>query len=199
MGRELGTLRFLMWAMLTTFGSNATFLAAMQGLSGSTSGRRFHYFHFLASQGLWPLLMVCITLRSLLYPNVLVDVFGLIKVSNIWYPFGLAAGLSLNTAVQWDCFTSIGYTYISKALKLEKWLLPSSATVQRVERWIGTRVLQRGLFGGMWLQSDGRHISAPDNYRTDFNSRRRNFEETPNTTSSARRDNFRFFEGQGHR
>eukprot|EP00928_Gymnodinium_smaydae_P074287 TRINITY_DN57350_c0_g1_i1.p1 TRINITY_DN57350_c0_g1~~TRINITY_DN57350_c0_g1_i1.p1 ORF type:complete len:311 (-),score=54.70 TRINITY_DN57350_c0_g1_i1:52-927(-) len=156
--RELGTTRFLCWSVLTSCLTNAVFLAMMQGLSavGSKSSRGWSW---LSNQGLWPLLMTCVTVRSLRLPNAPpANVLGVVDVPHRWYPLSLSIGLSLlGGSVQWDSFAALCYAYVSEAVGLDKQLLPSRRSCERFEGLLAKLgVFWRGrVLGGAWVPAPG--------------------------------------------
>lgn len=151
--RELGSTRFLAWAALTAGLANAAFLAFMKGLSNSgTKGA-----YYVANQGLWPLVTVCMTLRALERPDAMVKVFNIAEVPGRWYPFSFAVGLSaLRGSMQWDMLASIAVGHAYRHFGLEALLLPG----RRFAAWLESRWPPRGrgplgaLLGGAWVPAE---------------------------------------------
>merc|ERR1712048_1009349 len=113
----------------------------MQGLRLSSGSRPFEYVS-QTNQGLWPLIMTCVTLRSLKNPDAPANVLGFGMVLQRWYPLSLAAGLSLmGGSVQWDSFAAILFGHLYDVAWIEQRLLPSCARVQQIERRLPQRVL----------------------------------------------------------
>mmetsp|Transcript_137899 Transcript_137899/g.384552 ORF Transcript_137899/g.384552 Transcript_137899/m.384552 type:complete len:318 (-) Transcript_137899:162-1115(-) len=128
--RDLGSFRFLGWVLVTMGAVNLVFLAAMfiwTLLWGAE-------YWFSCNQGLWPLLMVCITLRSLASPGEPMSVCGFAYVPNRWFPVVVAAVLSVcSGAILWDVAAALAVGYAHGPLQLES-LLPSTACAASVER-----------------------------------------------------------------
>mmetsp|Transcript_58866 Transcript_58866/g.137065 ORF Transcript_58866/g.137065 Transcript_58866/m.137065 type:complete len:317 (+) Transcript_58866:60-1010(+) len=128
--RDLGSCRFLGWALVATGAVNTVFLTAML-LLGVAVGTNYE---FLCIQGLWPLLVVCITLRAMANPREPVSVCGLTYVPNRWYPVVLAVVLSaLSRRVLWDVAAALVVGYVHASLQLES-LLPSPTCAASLER-----------------------------------------------------------------
>uniref|UniRef100_A0A7S1AVV0 Derlin n=1 Tax=Noctiluca scintillans TaxID=2966 RepID=A0A7S1AVV0_NOCSC len=144
--RELGTTRFVLWSLLTGFGSNLVFLGAMRLLvSSSADSSRLQ---FSCNQGLWPLAIVCLNLKLLKHP-------GDVHIVSVFAPRTLLSAFVtcsvLSGSIQWSSFASLGYSYIQHWLKFEDRLLPSADVVRRIERGCARRLVSRGLLGGAWL------------------------------------------------
>lgn len=130
---ELGSTRFLVWLLLTTSVVNASFLFAMALLSYTVNPQYWLSYN----QGLCPLLMVCITLRSLASPREPAAVLGIVYVPSRWYPVVLGAVLStLSGGVLWDVTAALAVGYFYTSLQLDR-LLPSVARAEWLERgWL---------------------------------------------------------------
>jgi len=149
--RNLGSLRFLSWTLFATCGTNLLFLALMQLLraaSDSRSGRDYRFFH---NQGLWAMIMVCVTMRSLKNPDARANVLGMAEVRHKWYPLCLVCGLSLlGGSVQYDSVSAMAYGYVHESLHLDN--LVSCALARGFERrGLGRLLARRGLLGGAWV------------------------------------------------
>lgn len=182
--RELGSLRFLLWTVLANVGSNAFFLGFMHLLRLALGPKQEMRYRFQPNAGLWPLIMVCVTLRSLRSPEAPADVLGVVTVRNRWYPFGLATGLSvLGATVQWDSFAAIAYGHAYSSLGIERFL--PLRTAHLLERHLERRtdLRRRGLLGGSWVPPPGFAGDGPSG---------------PGTRAVSGRD-FHLFGGQGHR
>ncbi|CAE8630493.1 unnamed protein product [Polarella glacialis] len=120
--RDLGSCRFLVWALLVTIVVNLCFLA-MMFLLDATVGPG-HQFWLNSNQGLWPLVIVCITLRSLASPRDPVGVFGMFFVPSRWYPLVLAGLLSLlSGSILWDVLAALAVGYAHDSLRLDRLIL----------------------------------------------------------------------------
>jgi len=146
--RDLGSCRFLGWALATVGAVNVIFLVEMAVLSLLVdAGYQLH-----CSQGLLSLLVVCITLRSLASPREPVSVFGLAYVPSRWYPVVLFSVLSvLSGGILWDVAAALAVGYAQSSLRVES-LLPSLERASSLERLCPCRGLRR-LAGraGTWV------------------------------------------------
>jgi len=157
--RELGTLRFLVWTMLTHMGTNIFFLLSMLLLRRTSDRRTKRRYNLFCNQGLWPIIMVCATLSALKNPDVIVNVLGMAEVRARWYPISLVSALSLmNGSVQWDSCAAMAYGYAHESLKLGRRGLPSEARMRTLETRLCRRLLYQGILGGKWIP-----ISGPSN------------------------------------
>lgn len=153
--KSLGSLRFLVWAFLSTGGTNAVFLLLMKLLSPlGVCGTRF-----FVNQGLWPLILVGATTSALQGPNVPINLLGLVDVPSKWYPLSLGIGLSaLHGSVQWETFAAVAFGYAYGMLRLEERLLLSRRRARDLEeRWIPNLPgLLGAVLGGSWIPADPR-------------------------------------------
>lgn len=148
--QELGTTRFVLWSLLTGFGSNLVFLGAMRLLvSSSADSLRFRGS---CNQGVWPLTIVCVTLNLLRNPGDVhyMSVFGPVTSQRDLLTSFVALSV-LSGSVQWQSFTSLVYSFFQDWLKFEDRLLPSAEVVSRIERGCARRFVSRGLLGGAWV------------------------------------------------
>lgn len=149
--RDLGSSRFSAWLLLTAGAVNMVFLSTMALLTKSAGPQ----FFFATNQGLWPLLMVCITLRHLANPNEPVSVFGLAFVASKWYPVVLAVILSaLNGGFQWDVIAAMVVGYMHNVTRMER-LLPSPSQAARWEQSCLCSWIRRFVAPGSWVSACG--------------------------------------------
>mmetsp|Transcript_12779 Transcript_12779/g.22016 ORF Transcript_12779/g.22016 Transcript_12779/m.22016 type:complete len:205 (+) Transcript_12779:2-616(+) len=183
--KQLGSLRFLVWASFVVGGTNAAFLLGMQILSrlGQCDTR------FAVNQGLWPLILAVTTHQALERPNIQMQVLGLVDVPSRWYPFSLAVGLSvMQGAVQWETFAAIAFGYVYHKLRLEDRLLLSARSACKFEeRFPRIPGLLGALLGGAWITPNGLPPS------------RRGTGEHAERTAGNRGTRVNLFSGTGHR
>mmetsp|Transcript_96254 Transcript_96254/g.248933 ORF Transcript_96254/g.248933 Transcript_96254/m.248933 type:complete len:290 (-) Transcript_96254:299-1168(-) len=127
--RDLGSVRFLAWALLTTVAFNVVFLFSMLLLSVVDSRLWLN-----CNQGFWPLIVVCMTLRALMNPREPVSVLNVAYVPSRWYPAMMTVILSvLSGRILWDVCAALAVGYAHDALQLDQ-ILPSPSRVARWER-----------------------------------------------------------------
>jgi len=152
--RELGTLRFLVWTLLTHMGTNIFFLLSMLLLRRASNRGMKRRYNFLSNQGLWPTIMVCITSRALKNPDALVNVWGTV-IRARWYPISLVSALSLmNGSVQWDSCAAMAYGYAHESLDLGRRGLPSEARARTFEARFCPKLVCQGMLGGSWMPTN---------------------------------------------
>lgn len=194
--RSLGSLRFLAWVLFSASGANAMFLLLMKLLVQSGNSRvRFH-----TNQGLWPLIMVCVSLQSLDMPDVPVNVLGLMDVQSKWYPISLAiAHSALNGTVRWETFAAIAFGHAWKLLGLEGHMLPSSHFAAQAERrWVPQLPgLLGAILGGEWIPAGPR--APPRSWDPWQHIQSMIPRPSRNDADSDRHENFQLFGGPGHR
>jgi len=150
--QELGSSMLLLWALLVNGLVNAVFLLAMLCLGLAYHGTLQGEAYLQASSpGLWPLVMVSLTLRCLGDPQGSTGLWGLVQIPNRWYPICLTALFCLLSGVRilWNFAAAlvIGYSY--GIMRYER-LLPPRARVGRLE----DRCCARGgcaLLGAPWV------------------------------------------------
>jgi len=176
---ELGSLRYLVWLLLNSMGNNATFLLLVRLVARQLEGRSAEVH---TNQGLWSLSMLRLTSLAMEQPNSRVSFMGIVEVPAKLYPLALALGLSiLNGSIQWDTLAAIAYCHASRALQLERRLLPSRELADQIERrWPILPGILCGVLGGRWVPA------AP--------ARRRELPEP-----RPREAGFQLFGGRGHR
>jgi len=129
--KELGSTTFLIWIVLVNFMVNIVFLLLMFALSYIMGGM----YTMMNINGLWPMLMICITLRCLGDPNGSTSFWGLVQIPNKWYSICLAGFFCLLSGmrVMWDFVAAliVGYSYLP--LRLERFL-PSRTWASKAER-----------------------------------------------------------------
>lgn len=150
--RELGSCRFFGWALIMHGIVNIVYLCMALCLSKVLS----HHYWFSANQGLWPLLMVCITVQSLSSPHEPVSVFGLLYVQNHWYPVLLAFLLCmLSGGFLWDVIAALLVGYLYTALRLERFLIPVSTAVTLERNCLCSCIRRVVCHEGNWVPASG--------------------------------------------
>lgn len=144
--RELGSATFLAWLLVTNAFVDLLYITVAFALSLAWDPR---YKFFMMINGMWPLVMLALTLQSLSDPDGSSSFWGMITLPNRWYPVFIVGLFSLmNMRVMWDitCAVAVGYAY--RYLPLE-WLLPRRSRARALE----SRCLcgRRSLLGAPWV------------------------------------------------
>lgn len=120
--KELGSTIFIYWMFLMNLLVNLVYLAAMVLLY-----MVFKQPSYLSNSvhGLWPLVMLCLTLRLMGDPNGSTSFWGLVMIPNKWFPLCLVGFFMLlgGLTIQWELIAALaigyGYPYLPiKALLL---------------------------------------------------------------------------------
>jgi len=203
--KELGSLLTLLWMLLMNFATNVIFLALMF-LLAKTSNPQYAAF---PNQGLWPMLMICMTLQMMSNPGGATSFWGIVQIPNKWYPVCLVGFFSfLSQSVMWNLVAAIAIGYGYNYLQLDKFL-PSRVTVNKVEqRCCGART--RSILGGSWVRvsdtngfqvasEDRRYATVADLGRVGTSSTQLQDRTEAGSTGSATGNNFVMFTGSGQR
>lgn len=202
--KEMGSSIFLLWMFLINAMTGLAYLSIMFCFAtynhGNFNGLRYEY---QPMKGLWPLVMVNLTLTSLSDPDGSSSLWGLVQIPNKWYPIALVGFFSLlnGMKIQWSiaCAVAIGYAY--PKLRLER-CLPSRTKADRLEQ----RCCANGRCG--FLERLTKASWVPASSTSDFGAdtgRGGGFwggsaEESPAPSSSGGRGgNFTAFAGSGNR
>lgn len=89
--QEYGTLKFLTWYVLS-----ATFIGSLYIIVAVLMAQFDPLWYMMPCNGLWPMLVLAMTLRSLAQPpDAATSLFGFIQLPMRWYPLALIAFFSL--------------------------------------------------------------------------------------------------------
>mmetsp|Transcript_92241 Transcript_92241/g.264363 ORF Transcript_92241/g.264363 Transcript_92241/m.264363 type:complete len:337 (+) Transcript_92241:75-1085(+) len=150
--RELGSLTFFLWLLLVNVAVNVLFLIMVAVVCAAWDPR----FYFIGNSGLWPIIIVLLSLHLLADPEGSTSFWGLVSVPNKWYPLFFVVVFSLmNALILWNHVAAIAVGYVAflrPALSLER-LLPSQSRVTAWERHCCSQ--PRQLLGGSWLPASG--------------------------------------------
>lgn len=185
--RLYGSAAFLCWLMVTSMMVTLVYLLLSVVLSNKD----------VEIQGLWPMVMVAMTLRSLEKPDDLLDIFGLLQVANKWYPIFFLAFCSLISGrVLWELVAALIVGFLHIRLKLET-LVVGRPWVAALERCFCSRPCSRGL-GGVWVPAGGSPLGSADmeGGSSGFVFSRGHGSGAPREPD---RNAFRTFQGAGHR
>lgn len=134
--KDMGSFLFLLWMFLINAVTSLAYLSIMFCFAAYNHGT-FNETRYMYQplRGLWPLIMVCLTLNSLSDPDGTSSFWGLMQIPNKWYPIALVAFFSLlnGMSIQWSilCAVAVGYAY--PKLRLERFL-PSRTKADRLEQ-----------------------------------------------------------------
>lgn len=151
--RELGSCTFAFWLALASCAQNLIFLFFMGALCALETSK-----HYLShNQGLWPLLMVVLSMQMLSDPEGVQNVWGVVQVPNKWYPAALVAFFCLlNQGIMWAFIAGIAVGYLAfvrPSLHIDR-ALPSISQVDRIEQKVCGG--HRSCWGGSWLPVSSR-------------------------------------------
>ncbi|CAE7431362.1 mcb, partial [Symbiodinium necroappetens] len=147
--QELGSLRFLVWLLVNTGGSNLFFLFLMSLLQKQgrySADLRMNY-------GLWSIGLCALTQHALDLPDMRTNLLGLVEVPYKWYPLSITVALSVfSGSVQWETLSAVSFAYLWRALSLDRVFLPSRETAQKLEAKVRVPVAGlASLLGGRWV------------------------------------------------
>ncbi|CAE7817733.1 mcb [Symbiodinium sp. CCMP2456] len=199
--KEMGSTTFLLWMFLINTLTSLLYLPVMFCL-----GMYYHmqpYYYHQSLRGLWPMIMVCLTLSALSNPDSSTNFWGLVKIPNRWYPLALTGlFMLLNGKIMWNFLVALAIGYGYPKLRLER-LLPSKTRVDRLEQKC-CRGGRCQLLGTSWIPA-----ATTSSYDLDvqIDRRYRNFSDFGNTdatnsttaTSGAAGGQFVAFGGSGNR
>eukprot|EP00747_Dinoflagellata_sp_TGD_P111717 gnl/TRDRNA2_/TRDRNA2_171286_c0_seq3.p1 gnl/TRDRNA2_/TRDRNA2_171286_c0~~gnl/TRDRNA2_/TRDRNA2_171286_c0_seq3.p1 ORF type:complete len:372 (-),score=64.28 gnl/TRDRNA2_/TRDRNA2_171286_c0_seq3:199-1221(-) len=203
--KELGSFTFLCWQMLVSGCVNALFLIIMFVLK-HVGGDEAAMYEVYPNQGMWPMIMVCIALRSLDDPTGSTSFWGIMQIPNKWYPVAIACFFSLmSMRILWEVVaaTIVGYMY--SRMRIERFL-PSKSRTNRLEQRMCTE--HRLCLGGTWITAmntpgfdlevgDRRYATLSDFGRAGAGDRE--LSSNPREGSSSSTQNFTAFSGHGNR
>jgi len=190
--QELGSLRFLVWLIVNTGGSNLFFLFLMSLLQKQgrySADLRMNY-------GLWSIGLCALTQHALDLPDMRTNLLGLVEVPYKWYPLSITLALSVfSGSVQWETLSAVTFAYLWRALSLDRVFLPSRETAQKLEAKVRVPVAGLvSLLGGRWVPA------APPGWRRGVEVPRSGAPSASRDTGgTGRNDEFQLFGGQGHR
>ncbi|CAE7267078.1 APC10 [Symbiodinium necroappetens] len=176
--KEMGSTTFLLWMFLINTLTSLLYLPVMFCL-----GMYYHmqpYYYHQSLRGLWPMIMVCLTLSALSNPDSSTNFWGLVKIPNRWYPLALTGLFTLiNGRIMWNFLVALAIGYGYPKLRLER-LLPSKTRVDRLEQKC-CRGGRCQLLGTSWIPA-----ASTSSYDLDvqIDRRYRNFSDFGNTDAT---------------
>mmetsp|Transcript_73435 Transcript_73435/g.215368 ORF Transcript_73435/g.215368 Transcript_73435/m.215368 type:complete len:351 (-) Transcript_73435:241-1293(-) len=206
--QELGSSMLLCWTLVMNALVNLVYLLIngliwmVYSVIGKGGGERYLEEYI---SGLWPLIMVSLTIRGLRDPQGSTSFWGFVQIPNKWYPICLVAFFCLLSGMRilWNLIAAlvIGYTY--GVVQYER-LMPSRVRLRRLEeRCCSSR--NRGLLGASWVpvtQTAGYEAEAAGRRYSNFGgaelaSRGRDAQQS--SAGSPSRASFEAFSGSGTR
>lgn len=150
--RELGSTTFLLWLMLINAATNMIFLS----FAGVLCLLWNPGFASAANSGLWPLIILNMSMNMLADPSGTSNFWGFFEIPNKWYPLCFVGIFSLfNGQVLWNLVAAVTFAYMQArfaAVNPER-LLPSTSRVDGLEKRVcGQR---QGFLGGIWIGAGG--------------------------------------------
>lgn len=145
--RALGSTTFVCWLMVISTLMSSIFIVMMLLLSPLLGP----VYLAMPIQGLWPVIMVCLSLRSLSKPDEQSNFWGVVQIPNKWYPVLLTVFFSLMSGrIMFDFVAAIGVGYMYERLKIDR-LVVGQWWVSALDR----RINGEGLLGGTWVPLGG--------------------------------------------
>lgn len=207
--REQGSTTFLCWLLLMQGFISAVFLLINYLLTFTSPENSVGYW-MAPNTGLWPILLLTLTLRSLATPDGSTNFWGVMQIPNKWYPLFLGAFFCLMGGFQWNIVVAVAMGYGYPYLRLER-ALPSRMWANSCEQRCCGR--GRSCLGAYWVRAAdtaGYELESGDRrYATlsDFgrSNQAQQANRSSNTTSSSGQGgstanaNFIAFSGSGNR
>lgn len=207
--KELGSATFVVWMLLMNALTSLIYLLVMFIMAtiyrGTFSEIRYLNANF---QGLWPLIIICLTLNCLANSTGSTSFWGLVMIPNKWYPLCLSAFFCVlnGMTMMWDFAAALVIGYAYGRLRFDRLLL-SRATMARIEqRCCGGG---RAFLGGSWVPvgdvdpADRRYSTLTDFGRSGGGQQMasRNSQPSAGDGESATRPSagFQAFAGSGNR
>lgn len=135
--KEMGSLTFLVWMCVMNALINLVYLAAMCLVWKIQMGQPFSMLMFapFSNKGLWPLIIVLLTLRMMSDPNGSSSVYGMFQIPNKWYPVGLVAVFCLisGPSILWNFVAALAIGYGYPFARFDR-LMPSKVRISRIEQ-----------------------------------------------------------------
>jgi len=151
--RAMGSTVFMCWLAICSTIISAGFVVLMFLLSFAMGPT----YLVQPVQGLWPMIMACLTMRSLGKPDEHTQVAGgILNIPNKWYPVFLIALLSLfSGAIMWDMLVALAFGFAHERFKIER-LVVGRLWVDSLERRATCLSGRCGqLLGGDWVPTGG--------------------------------------------
>jgi len=200
--KDMGSCTFFIWMMMVIGLTNVGYLAIMSVISHVADPMEASR----PNQGLWPLVMVCLTLRSLADAEAQTSFFGLVQIPNKWYPIALVGFFCLmSMSLQWNLVVALALGYAYPILRLDR-CMPRRTRVNGLERRCCSSG-RCGFAGGSWIAAtataayevetgDRRYAGLTDFAGGYQNSSQQQQETAP---ASSTPSNFTAFAGSGNR
>jgi hypothetical protein len=190
--KDLGSLTFTLWVLLVNGIVNLVYLLAMFLLGTFVNGQ----YKMTPASGMWPMILLCITLRCLGDPTGSTNFWGLVNIPNTWYPAALGAFFCLlGFRIDWSIVAALVVGYGYPFIQLER-LLPSR---DRAGRW-ETRLCgsaPRSCIGGAWVYAGDTNGSYRPSYTPFADLGRATGADS--LVAQARNARFEAFAGTGNR
>jgi len=153
--KAIGSTPTLVWMCTTSVIINLLYLFIMFIFEQATGQVQYEY---ASSKGLWPLIMVIISLRVLSDPSGQTNFWGFVNIPNKWYPLALAGFFCLINGLKilWDFMAAIAVGYAYFPLNLER-LVISQARADWLEQSV-CKCLGGGrcsFMGASWVGATG--------------------------------------------
>jgi len=180
--RALGSSAFLCWVTLTSAVVSAVFLSITSALSVVLGS----IYQVMPIQGLWPSLIVCLTIRSLAKVGETSNLWGVVQIPNKWYPIFLGVLMSLLSGqILWDMVAALCVGYAHRYQTLDCVVLGRSWTAGLES--VGCVIAQR--MGTSWVPPGGTDWSSVEIGNSTYGLQ----------SGSTNSPSFRVFQGQGQR
>lgn len=151
--RAMGSTVFMCWLAICSTIISAGFVVLMFLLSFAMGPT----YLVQPVQGLWPMIMACLTMRSLGKPDEQTQLAGgVLSIPNKWYPFFLIAILSLfSGAIMWDMLVALAFGFAHERFQIDR-LVVGRQWVDTLERRATCLSGRLGrTLGGDWVPTGG--------------------------------------------
>lgn len=146
--RVLGSAAFLAWTTIISTLVNTVFVGMTFGLSFLDPE-----YALLPIQGMWPIIIVSMTVQCLAKPLESASFWGVVSIPNKWYPLFLASVFSLFSGrIMWDFVAALSVGYAHDRLGLQR-AVEGRSWVAALERCL-SRLITR-LTSGPWVPAGG--------------------------------------------
>lgn len=153
----LGSAPFLAWLAIANSIVNIVFLGLTFVLSNISP-----LLIMAPIQGLWPVIILCMTMRSLKSPDDHTNFWNLIQVPNKWFPLFLAGLMCLlSGTIMWDFVAALAIGYGHERLRIEN-LVIGRRWVQVLENRVCCFQRLASRVGGSWVPSGGSPMADPE-------------------------------------
>lgn len=161
--KELGSMNFIVWSFAVIALISVAYLCVMFLFTLWYHGT-FTELHYWGNRwgGLWPLIIVCLTLRMLGDPTGSTSFWGLVQIPNKWYPVAIVCFFCLLSGMRvlWELVAALAIGYADPWIKLEQRLLIVRGCASRLEQTCFGCCVRGGFLGASWVAAPNAQAGA---------------------------------------